>query len=153
MPRSLNVRKPLTSEIRRLHAALEAGLAVRQRRRAEVLLLYATGMEGMQIAQALSVHPNTVYSDLRSFAQHGVACLDHLGVGGVPARITQAQRAEILRLAEVPPTEVGLPYGRWSLAKLRQYLITTRVVKAISREHLRRVLKKGGSICVVSSEN
>jgi hypothetical protein len=40
-----------------------------------------------------------------------------------------------------------LPFARWSLAKLRAYLIRHRVVQAISREHLRRVLKKGGSGC------
>ncbi|MGA9923653.1 MAG: hypothetical protein WBQ29_09635, partial [Isosphaeraceae bacterium] len=40
------------------------------------------------------------------------------------------------------PTTLGLPLGRWSLAKLRAYLIRQRIVPTISREHLRRVLKK-----------
>jgi hypothetical protein len=61
-------------------------------------------------------------------------------------RLSEAQRTEILHLAEVPPYEVGLPYGRWSVAKLRSDLLKQGIVKAISREHLRRVLKKGGSI-------
>ena len=49
---------------------------------------------------------------------------------------------------------MGLPYSRWTLAKLRAYLIRERLVKAISREHLRRVLKKGvtaSATCGVSS--
>jgi hypothetical protein len=40
---------------------------------------------------------------------------------------------------------LGLPYGRWSLSKFRDYLIGHGVVREISREHLRRVLKKGGT--------
>jgi hypothetical protein len=50
---------------------------------------------------------------------------------------------EIAQVAEQSPTEFGLPYGRWSLAKLQEYLIhQRRLLKAISREHLRRLLKK-----------
>jgi hypothetical protein len=45
---------------------------------------------------------------------------------------------------------VGLPYGRWTLAKLRAYLIRERLIKAISREHLRRVLKKGDTASATS---
>jgi hypothetical protein len=48
---------------------------------------------------------------------------------------------------------LGLPYGRWSLAKLRAYLIQPRLLKTISREHLRRVRKKGGWLFVASRAN
>ena len=87
----------------------------------------------------------TIYADLHAFAEHGVQALDQLGSPGAPVRLSEAQRAEILRLAEVPPYELGLPYGRWSAAKLRTYLLKQRGVKAVSREHLRLVLPKGGS--------
>src|SRR4030067_670365 len=46
-------------------------------------------------------------------------------------------------VAEQSPTEFGLPYGRWPLAKLQEYLVHQRhLLKTISREHLRRLLKK-----------
>ena len=144
MPRSLTVRKPRPSEIRQLHAVLERELTARQRRRAEVVVMYAAGLEAADIAHALAIHVNTVYSDLRSFARYGLDCIQQRLHGGAPARIANAQRAEILRLADTPPPEVGLPYGRWSLSTWRHYLLDQRVVTAISREHLRRVLKKGG---------
>lgn len=51
---------------------------------------------------------------------------------------------------EVPPYEVGLPQGRWSLSKLCTYLTKQRVLKTISREHVRQVLKKGASSCAGS---
>ena len=145
MSRPLTIRKPTAAEIHQLHRRLEDDLNPWQRRRAEAIVLYATGMIAVEIAHALEVHPNTIYADLHTFAQYGVQAIDQLGSPGAPVRLSEAQRAEIVRLAEVPPYEVGLPYGRWSIAKLRSYLLHQGVVKAISREHLRRVLKKGGS--------
>lgn len=153
MSRSIKIRKLRISEIRQLHELLEQDLSARQRRRAEVLLLYSAGMEALTIAQALGSHVNTVYSDLQAFERYGVACIRQRLYGGAPVRITEVQRAAILNLAETPPGEVGLPYGRWSLSKLREYLIKRRVVKTISREHLRRVLKKGGSAFAMLSAN
>ena len=153
MPRSLKIRKLHISEIRQLHELLEQDFSTRQRRRAEVLLLYSAGMEALTIAQALGSHVNTIYSDLQAFERSGVECIRQRLYGGAPVRITEGQRAAILNLAEIPPGEVGLPYGRWSLSKLREYLIRHRVVKTISREHLRRVLKKGGSAFAMLSAN
>jgi transposase len=151
MPRPLTVRKPRRSEIDYLNTVLEEEITAGQRRRAEVLVLYAAGLEGNDIARALNIHVNTVYADLRAFERYGLDCVHHRSYGGAPVQIAEAQRAEILRLAEAPPGEVGLPYGRWSLAKLRQYLLQHRIVRAISREYLRQVLKKGGSAFVTSN--
>lgn len=153
MPRSLNVRKPQSIEIRRLHQLLEGGLAAWQRRRAETILLYAAGLNATDIAPFLEVHVHTVYADLHAFEHEGLASVHQSRCLGAPPRLTIGQRAEIARLAEVPPSELGLPYGRWSLAKLRAYLIEHRVVKRISREHLRRGLVKRGFASVTSSEN
>jgi hypothetical protein len=65
--------------------------------------------------------------------------------------LSKNQIAAIGRLADGAPTTLGLPFGRWSLAKSRAYLIRERIVPAISREHLRRVLKKGGTLFAASS--
>ena len=153
MPRPLTVRKPSRTEIDYLNTVLEEELTARQRRRTEVLVLYAAGLEGVDIARALDIHMNTVYSDVRAFERYGVDCIHHRLRGGAPIRIAEAQRAEIVRLAEMAPGEVGLPYGRWSLSKLREYLLQHRIVPAISREYLRQVLKKGGCAFVTSSAN
>ena len=98
------------------------------------------------------MHVNTVYAYLHAFAQYGVPYLRHLGSPGAPQHISAVQIDEIARIAEQVPTEFGLPYGRWSLAKLRDYLIhQRRLLKAISREHLRRILKKRIFACAVCS--
>ena len=119
MPRSLKTRKPRTGEVRQLHFMLEDELTARQRRRAEAIVLHAADLEAAEIARALEVHVNTVYSDLHAFAHFGVASVRQHLRGGAPVRIWPQQTAEILRLAETPPGDVGLPFGRWSLAKLR----------------------------------
>ena len=103
------------------------------------------------MAGLLQAHVNTVYADLRDFARHGLSSLSRPRTMGAPPRLSHEQIATLRQVAGQPPTALGLPFGRWSLAKLRAYLIQRRVVRAISREHLRRVLKKGGTLCAASS--
>jgi transposase len=86
---------------------------------------------------------NTIYAGLHRFAHLGMSLFQCVAPQGAPPRITATQLDEIARVADQSPTEFGLPYGRWSLAKLQEYLIHQRhLLKAISREHLRRLLKK-----------
>jgi transposase len=151
MSRPLTTRKPSASELRRVHRWLEKPLQPWQRRRAEVLLLHAAGHPASAMAQLLQVHVNTVYADLREFAEHGLDSLSRRRPVGAPPRLSQGQIATIWRLAGQPPTSLGLPLGRWGLAKLRAYLLRQRIVKAISPEHRRRVLKKGGTRCGASN--
>ena len=151
MLRLLTLRKRRAADIRQLHEALENDLSPRQRRRAEVLLLYAAGVDAVTIARLMDIHINTVYADRRAFERQGVNCVYQRLRGGAPARITPTQREAMVRLAETAPGEVGLPYGRWSLSKLREYLLSHRVIPAISREHLRRVLKKRGCTFAMSN--
>jgi transposase len=151
MSRPLNVRRPSANEIRRVHRWLEGPLLPWQRRRAEVLLLHAAGQSASAMAQLLQVHVNTVYADLRGFAQDGLSFLRRRGRVGAPPRLSQGQIDTIWRLAGQPPTTLGLAFGRWTLAKLRDYLIRRRIVTTVSREHLRRVLKKGGTHSAASS--
>ena len=68
MSRSLTIHKPNADELHQLHQWLEQPLQSWQRRRAEVLLLYAADGSVSSIAQLLQVHRNTVSTDLREFA-------------------------------------------------------------------------------------
>lgn len=147
MARPSNTRPPTAAQLRRIHRFLEAPLQPWQRRRTEALLLLAAGHSAVFIARFLETHINTIYADLQSFAHQGLRCLQVTRRRGAPARLTTAQIKAIWRLAEQAPLALSLPFARWSLAKLRAYLVRHRLVKAISREHLRRILKKGGSRC------
>ena len=143
MSRLLKVRLPSAAEMRQLRQILETSTNARLCRWAEVLLFYAAGLNAQSIADALAVQVNTIYSCLHRFAHLGVALFQRTRRPGAPTRITAAQIDEIAHSAEQSPIEFGLPYGRWSLANLREYLLhQRRLLKAISREHLRRLLKK-----------
>jgi transposase len=144
MPRSLKVRQPGAADIRRLQVELEEFPQPRQRRRAEAILLHAAGLEATAIAQALAAHPNTIRADLHAFDRDGLRALQATGSQPTPRLFTPAQLAEVCLLAETAPCELGLPWGRWSLSKLRDYLLKQRFCRHLSREHLRRLLRKGG---------
>lgn len=145
MTRSLKIRQPKPYERRRLQRLVEETTDKQIRRRAEAILFYADGLNAVEIAAILKVHSNTIYADLHAFDQQGLSSLRPLARGGAPPRLTSEQRDQIVYLAEREPVEFGLPYGRWSLAKFRDFLIhQKRLLKQISREHLRGLLKGVG---------
>jgi transposase len=154
MTRALTIRQPTMAECFQLQSVIEYSDDARIRRRAEALLLYADGLNAVEIAQALQAHVNTIYLDLQAFEHDGLHCLKPSARGGAPARITLQPQSVIWRLAEREPLEFGLPYGRWSLANFREFLIKQqRVLKRISREQLRQILKKSRFVFSVSSAN
>jgi len=151
MARKLSIRPPTPEELGQVHTMLEQPLLSWQRRRLEAVLLFAAGHNAADIAALLAAHVNTIYSDLRCFhCRRGRAFLPQRRLGA-PPRLSRQQRQTICRLAQRSPSELGLPYGRWSLSTFRDYLIAHRIVSRISREHLRRVLKKGGTRSAASS--
>jgi transposase len=115
------------------------------------LVFYSSGFTGEDIARALHVHPNTVYADLHAFARDGLDSVQQPASPGAPAQIEAAAAAEMCRIAKIPPSDLGLEYGRWSLTNLRDYLVKKHTVREISREHLRQLLKKGASTSARSS--
>ena len=67
MSRPLTIRKPNADELHQLHQWLEQPWQSWQRRRAEVLLLYAADGSVSSIAQLLQVHRNTVLDSGEKF--------------------------------------------------------------------------------------
>jgi transposase len=147
MTRTLTIRKPTQRETQELELMLEGELSSQAHRRAETILYHSLGLNGRQLAEALHVHPNTVYADLQAFEREGLACVRPLPVGGTPRRISDQQRNAIWRWAESLPRDQGLPDPRWTLTNFREFLVKRqRVLKQISLEHLRRLLKKRYSL-------
>lgn len=142
MARKMKVRRPTTTEIQQLSKRIQKLTDPHQRRRADSLTLYGMGLSPLEIADAQGVHPNTVYKDLHAFKQLDLEAITQLRRSGVPGGMTADQETEIAQLAEQSPQTVGLPYGRWSVRKLRVYLVKQHIVKSIGRERLRLLLKK-----------
>src|SRR5512135_810439 len=139
MARRLTIRKPTPREMQWLELCLEEEQPLPILRRADAILYYGLGFDGVAIAQALRAHPNTIYADLQAFAREGLACLRPLSVGGARPRITPEQLAQLWEWAECLPRDFGLLDARWTLAGFRDFVVKRqRLLKRISLEHLRR---------------
>ena len=114
------------------------------RQRAQIIVASDSGVAAGQIAQVLQTDENQVRRVIAEFNADGMDSLRPPTGGGHPRRIDDATRERIRDVALARPGDLGEPATRWSLSRLRRYLIRQRVIKAISKEHLRRLLNKMG---------
>ncbi len=129
--------------MRLLETFLEEEHPPQVQRRAHVILYFGLGFDGVTMARALRVHPNTIYADLQAFSREGLACLHPLSGGGAPRRITTEQLTQLWDWAECLPRDLGLVDARWTLASFRGFVVKRqRLLQHLSLEHLRYLLKK-----------
>lgn len=110
-------------------------------RRAQVILLSDQGMRVKEIAESTLLHVEYVRKLIRRFNQEGLQLFEERSPKGRPIVFGEEIRAEIVEIALSPPALLGQPFTRWSLEKLCAYLLKTKVVKTISHETLRTILK------------
>jgi transposase len=146
--RPLRVRRLTDEEGRQLQRIVRRGGGKTDRsivkwRRSMVVLASAGGNSVEAIARLVQTSPDRVREMIHRFNETGMAALDPKWAGGRPRRITTDDEAFIITTAKVRPEAVGMPFTRWSLRQLAQYLgdnPTRRVV--IGRERLRELLAK-----------
>ncbi|MGH3189169.1 MAG: helix-turn-helix domain-containing protein [Streptosporangiaceae bacterium] len=92
-------------------------------RRAQMVLWSAQGMSVPQIAGLAFASEDQVRDVLHNFNADGFGSLYPRYAGGRPPQFTLAQRREIKKIAKSRPAEHGLPFSRWSLAKLADFLV------------------------------
>jgi transposase len=113
-------------------------------RRAQMVLWPAQGMSVTQIAGLAFTSEDRVRDVLHNFSADGFASLYPRYAGGRPPVFTLVQRREIKKIAKSAPADHGLPFSRWSLAKLADFLVAEGVVEDISHEGLRELLVAEG---------
>ena len=113
-------------------------------RRAQMVLWSAQGMSVAQIAGLAFTSEDRVRDVLHNFNADGFDSLYPRYAGGRPPVFTLAQRREIKKIAKSAPADHGLPFSRWSLAKLADFLVAEGVVEDISHEGLRALLRAEG---------
>lgn len=111
-------------------------------RRAQVVLLSAQGMRSQEISRMTYLHTEYVRELIRRFNCDGLALFQERSRSGRPLIFNKELRAEIIEYALSPPGLLGRPFSRWSVAKLREYLIEERIIKRIGLETVRRILKE-----------
>jgi transposase len=103
----------------------------------------AQGMSVPQIAGLAFTSEDRVRDVLRNFNADGFSSLYPRYAGGRPPKFTLPQRREIKAIAKSKPAEHGLPFSRWSLAKLAGFLVAEGGRGHLPRGAARSAARKG----------
>ena len=137
----LYVREIGIAEGRRLQRVVRSGKDRIKIRRAQIVLASAQGSKVPDIARRLYFSPAHVRTVIKAFSAHGIDGLAPKYCGGRPPKFSEEQRSLIIETALCPPGLMGQPFTRWSLPKLRDFIIEERIVESISVETIRQILK------------
>jgi hypothetical protein len=136
---SLYVRSPEPAEMEHLARFRKSGRqAVRQR--AQILMASVVYTPVAQIARICDTDEAHVRKIIHAFNAFGFESLNPKVGTGRPRTFEPAIRERILAIALAPPRSLGEPLTRWSLRRLRGYLVRRRVVPSISIETIRSIL-------------
>jgi transposase len=116
-----------------------------RRQRAQILLASAMGMSAPQIAQVVGTDENQVRRVIHEFNTLGWESLRPRVGGGRPRTVSTTTADRIVAIALACPRNYGVPLNRWSLRRLRRYLLRWRIIGQISVEGLRQVLRRAGA--------
>src|SRR4051794_7951044 len=124
MNRAKFTLRPLTPEERQALEELASSRTAQARlvERARILTAIADGRRPGQVARDLSVCRPTVYTWIRRFNERGLHGLEDRHRSGRPHTYSAEQRAEVIAAALTDPKGLGLPFGCWTLDRLRAYL-------------------------------
>jgi transposase len=112
-------------------------------RRALIIMASASGTPVPAIARLVQADEDTVRQVIHRFNEIGLACLDPLWAGGRPRRISPDETAYLVETAVTRPEKLGLPFTRWSIRKLADYLAANPVrMVEVGRERLRQILRQ-----------
>ena len=140
----LYVREISLAEGHRLQATVRRDKDRIKVRRAQVVLASAQGSKVPDIARRLYFSDGHVRTIIKDFNADGFVALVPKYGGGRPPKFSEEQKSIILEIALCPPNLLGRPFRRWSLEKLREYVVDKRIVRSISIETVRQMLKGEG---------
>jgi len=112
-------------------------------RRAQILLASNQGSKVPDIARRLYFSEQHIRNIIKAFNLDGFDALSpKYDEGGRPPKFNEEQRSLIIETALCPPDLLGQPFRRWSLAKLRAFVIDEGIVESIALETIRQMLRK-----------
>jgi transposase len=138
---ALYTRKLKQQERKSLEAHLRTPEEDLPAHRLQIIMLSAAGKRVPEISEEVHLHPINVRKWIHRFNQQG---LDGLRSGKSPGRppvFDEEQRNAIVHIANTNPRALGLHYSRWSLQRLRRYLIEHQIVDHISVETIRQIIQ------------
>lgn len=132
------------------HAALrerfEAAPDPETRLRYQMVLLAAQGRSSRQIAPLVLRSHDTVARVLNRYVAGGPAAVPRRRPPGRAPTVTPAWQAELLRVIELDPHDIGVPSANWTTGLLADYLAAATGV-AVDQETVRRHLRARDYVC------
>jgi transposase len=141
-PPEVFVRELAPHEGQRLKRLSKQSKLASTRQRAMILLASNTLMSAPEIARMLLTDESHVRKVIHDFNRHGFESLRPRFRGGRPRRISTDDEQRIVAIAGARPDTLGVPYTRWSLAKLSRYLRRQGI--EVSPAQLGRILARNG---------
>jgi transposase len=141
---ALFTRKLTTEELAELEDLMkqpDSGIPVQ---RLMIVLLSAQRYQVQDISREVDLHPINVRKWIHRYNKEGIDGLRSGKSSGRPLVFSSAQREEIVNIASNDPRQLGMNSSRWSLQRLRHYLIHHKIVDEISVETIRQVLHARG---------
>ena len=137
--------RDLTPEERQALEQIAASRTAQARfvERAQILLAIADGRRPSQVAKDLGLSRPTVYTWIHRFNDRGLHGLEDRPRAGRPPTYTAEQRAEVIAAALTDPKRLDLPFGCWTLDRLRAYLNEQRGIP-IKRSRIGEILVDEG---------
>jgi len=138
---------PLRSEqVAELEAAFNATTDAETRLRYQMVLLAHQGKTAPEIGRLTLRSHETALRAVRRFAAGGLAAVPRRAGPGVAPTVTDAWRAELLRVVDLSPRAVGVDSALWTTRLLADDLARATGV-AVSLETVRRRLHAAGYVC------
>jgi transposase len=136
----LYVRELKMDEGQKIQRILRRSTSRVKVRRAQVVLASEQGYKVPAIAELVHYSEHHVRAIIKEFNVHGLKTLEPKPRSGRPTEFTEDDKALIAETAKCPPDLLGCPFKRWSLEKLREYLLQKKIVSSICIETLRSIL-------------
>ncbi len=142
---ALYVRKLEEPEVQELHQLMVHDESDLPASRLHIVQLSSEGKRVPEISEEVDLHPINVRKWIHRFNQDGINGLRSGKSPGRPPLFTDKQRRQISRIAMTNPRVLGQNFSKWSLQRLRKYLIEQAVVKCISVETVRQIVQTQGT--------
>lgn len=145
-PVRIKLRTLRANERRLLREKLkDKKLSVRIYERYRVIAEAAQGRSVAEITDRVGVHFTTVYDWVHRFNEAGfVSFEDAPNPQGRPSSLSSRQIRKLITTALARPTDLGLPFTHWSIAKLQDHCHQKQLLPVFSDEWVRRLLRREG---------
>jgi transposase len=142
----VKVRALRPHEKRKLHRLKRQLTNAVNSRHARIVLLSRGGVRNRDIASRVGCSPQWIRTVIHRFnadGLYGILWYPWLHASHMPRRFLADVREQVAEVAlSSPKALIGMT--RWSLSKLRDYLVEQKVVASISLEWLRTLLRRAG---------